>query len=99
MTTGISVKVKPLTTIVTSVVVGNNSSTGTSVRINPIKSILTSSSIVPSSNITLASLTDVDTNDADDGEVLLYDAANTRYVIAPIEVDSNNITNIQGGSF
>jgi hypothetical protein len=41
----------------------------------------------------------VDTSGAEDGEALVYDAANNIYVIKQIEFDSNNITNINGGAF
>jgi hypothetical protein len=44
-------------------------------------------------------LTNVDATDPDDGETLVYDAAQAKYVVKEITVNSNNITNINGGSF
>jgi len=41
----------------------------------------------------------VDTSGAEDGESLVYDAANNNYVIKQITFNSNNITNINGGAF
>jgi hypothetical protein len=41
----------------------------------------------------------VDTSGAEDGEALVYDAANNNYVIREITFNSNNITNINGGAF
>jgi hypothetical protein len=68
------------------------------VQVRPQKSSA-SVAIVPTANITLGSLVNVDVRDADDGEALIYDSANNKYVIAPIIVDSNNITNVNGGTF
>jgi len=68
------------------------------VQIKPTKTIATVS-IVPSSNITLGTLTNVDTSGADDGEVLTYDSANNKYVLKEVVVNSNNVTNINGGTF
>lgn len=48
----------------------------------------------------LGDLVDVDTSGSDNGEVLQFDAANNKYIIAePTNLSSNNITNINGGLF
>jgi hypothetical protein len=49
--------------------------------------------------LNLGDLLNVDVLDPDDGEVLVYDSANNKYVIKEIVVNANNITNIVGGTF
>lgn len=63
----------------------------------------------PKTQVTLSSgrqqyvlndLVDVDTSGSDNGEVLQFDSANNKYIIAePTNLSSNNITNINGGLF
>lgn len=73
----------------------NNAST---VQVKPTKTVA-SVAFVPSSNITLGSLTNVDASDPDDGEALVFDAATQTFIVKEISIDSNNITNINGGAF
>jgi hypothetical protein len=68
------------------------------VKVKPNKTVA-SVTVAPTANISLGSLVNVDVSGADDGEVLVYDSANNKYIIAPVTVDSNNITNISGGTF
>ena len=75
-----------------------NTSGASTVQVKPTKTVA-SVAFVPTANITLGSITNVDVSGAEDGEALVYDAANNIYVIKQVEVDSNNITNINGGSF
>ena len=82
----------------TNVVV--NTSSGTTAVVKPANKSVASVSVAPSANISLGSLTNVDVSNPDDNDVLRYDAANNKYVIAPIILDSNTtITNINGGLF
>jgi hypothetical protein len=68
------------------------------VQVRPTKTTA-SVTVAPTANIALGSLVNVDVSGASEGEALIYDSANNKYVIAPVTVDSNNITNINGGSF
>ena len=76
-----------------------NTSAAQTVTVKPAAKYTATVSTLPSSNISLGTLTNVDTTDPDDGEALIYDAANNKYVIKEITVNSNNITNVNGGSF
>jgi hypothetical protein len=76
-----------------------NTSTAQTVTVKPAAKYTATVSTLPSSNISLGSLTNVDVTDPDDGEALIYDAANNKYIIKEIIVNSNNITNVNGGSF
>jgi hypothetical protein len=70
------------------------------VTVKPTKTVVSSVTIAPTTSISLGSLTNVDTSGADDGEVLLFDAANSKFIVAePSNLDSNNITSINGGQF
>jgi hypothetical protein len=69
------------------------------VRVKPTKTIVSSVTIAPQTTVSLGNLTNVDASDPDDGETLVFDAASGLYVVKAITVDSNNITNINGGSF
>ena len=73
----------------------NNAST---VQVKPTKTVA-SVAFAPSSNITLGSLTNVDASDPDDGEALVFDASTNTFIVKEITIDSNNITNINGGAF
>lgn len=75
-----------------------NTSSASTVQVKPTKTVA-AVSVVPTANITLGSLTNVNVSDPDDGEALVYDAANNIFVVREIEIDSNNITNINGGTF
>jgi hypothetical protein len=75
-----------------------NTSSASTVQVKPTKTVA-SVSVVPTANITLGSLTNVDASDPDDGEALVYDGANNVFVVKQVEFDSNNITNINGGTF
>jgi hypothetical protein len=69
------------------------------VTVKPTKTIVSSVTIAPQTTVSLGNLTNVDASDPDDGETLVYDAAQAKYVVKEITVNSNNITNINGGSF
>jgi hypothetical protein len=75
-----------------------NTSGASTVQVKPTKTVA-SVAVVPTANITLGSLTNVDASNPDDGEALVYDGANNVFVVKQVEFDSNNITNINGGTF
>jgi hypothetical protein len=81
----ISVVVNPVESVVSSV--------------KPTKTVVSSVTIAPQTSISLGSLTNVDASNPDDGETLVYDAAQSKYVVKEIQVNSNNITNVNGGTF
>jgi hypothetical protein len=70
-----------------------------SVTIKPRKTTVSSVNIGPKPNLTLGQILNVDASDPDDGEALIFDAALNEYVVKPITINSNNITNIAGGTF
>jgi len=76
-----------------------NTSSASTVTIKPASKYEAVVTVAPSANITLSTLVNVDTSGAEDGEALVYDAANNNYVIREITFNSNNITNINGGAF
>jgi hypothetical protein len=69
------------------------------VTVKPKKAVVSSVNIGPKPNLTLGQILNVDATDPDNGEVLVYDDVLKKYVVKPILVDSNNVTNITGGSF
>lgn len=69
------------------------------VRIKPNKTAVSSVLIGQKPNVALSDLQNVDASDPDDGEVLVYDGATQGYIVKPVVVDSNNITNVRGGGF
>jgi hypothetical protein len=75
-----------------------NTSGASTVQVKPTKTVA-SVAVIPTANITLGSLTNVDASNPDDGEALVYDGANNVFVVKQVEIDSNNITNINGGTF
>lgn len=82
----------------TTVVINNNPAT--TVSLKPANKTFASVSVAPSSNISLGSLNDVDVSGADNNEVLIFDQANNKFVVAPYVIDANtNIANINGGLF
>jgi len=82
----------------TTVVISNNPAT--TVSLKPASKSFASVSVAPSSNISLGSLTNVDVSGAENNEVLIFDYANNKFVVAPITLDANTIiTNISGGLF
>ena len=76
-----------------------NTSSASTVTVKPASKYEAVVTVAPSANITLSTLVNVDTSGAEDGEALVYDAANINYVIREITFNSNNITNINGGAF
>jgi hypothetical protein len=76
-----------------------NTSAASTVIVKPASKYEAVVTVAPSANITLSTLVNVDTSGAEDGEALVYDAANNNYVIREITFNSNNITNINGGAF
>jgi hypothetical protein len=82
---GISVVVRPVENVTSAVRTG--------------KTVVSSVTIGPQTSISLGNLTNVDASDPDDGETLVYDEATGKYIVKAITVDSNNITNINGGTF
>lgn len=81
----ISVTINPRTNIVS--------------KITQKKTTISSVNIGPKTNVSLGEIINVDASDPDDGEALIFDASQNKYVIKPIVVDANNITNIAGGTF
>lgn len=71
----------------------------TSVKIKPRKTVVSSVQIGPRSHLYLGDLLDVNASDPDNGETLVYDDVTHEYIVKPIVVDSNNITNVNGGRF
>ena len=76
-----------------------NTSSASTVTVKPASKYEAVVTVAPSANITLSTLVNVDTSGAEDGDALVYDAANNNYVIREITFNSNNITNINGGAF
>lgn len=68
-------------------------------KITQRKTAVSSINIGPNLSLTLGQITNVDASDPDDGEALIFDAALNEYVVKPITINSNNITNIAGGTF
>jgi hypothetical protein len=81
----IKVTVKPQNSVVTSV--------------RTTKTAISSVNIGTKPDLFLGQLRNVEASDPDDGEVLVYDATINKYVVKPVVVDANNITNIAGGFF
>jgi len=69
------------------------------VTVKPTKTVVSSVTIAPQTSVSLGSLTNVDASDPDEGETLVYDSTQAKYVVKQITVDSNNITSINGGTF
>jgi hypothetical protein len=69
------------------------------VSVKPTKTVVSSVTIAPQTSVSLGNLTNVDATDPNDGETLVYEASSAKYVVKPITVTSNNITNINGGTF
>jgi hypothetical protein len=69
------------------------------VSIKPKKTAVSSVNIGPRPFVSLGQLTNVDATNPDDGETIVYDANENKYVVKPITVTSNNITNVAGGTF
>jgi hypothetical protein len=69
------------------------------VAIKPKKSTVSSINVGARPSLSLGQITNVDASDPDDNEALVYDAATNKYVVKPIVIDSNNITNVAGGTF
>jgi hypothetical protein len=69
------------------------------VTVKPTKTIVSSVTIAPQTSVSLGSLTNVDATDPDDGETLVYDATAGKYIVKALTIDSNNITNVNGGTF
>ena len=82
----------------TTVVINNNPAT--TVSLKPANKTFATVSVKPSSNIALGDLTNVDVAGAENNEVVVFDAANNTFVVAPYTIDANtNIANIRGGTF
>jgi len=62
------------------------------VTIKPNKTIVSAVSIAPQTSLSLGNLTNVDASGAENGETLVYDAAQGKYVVKVIPT-------IVGGSF
>jgi hypothetical protein len=69
------------------------------VTVKPTKTIVSSVTIAPQTSVSLGSLTNFDATDPDDGETLVYDATAGKYIVKALTIDSNNITNVNGGTF
>jgi hypothetical protein len=70
-----------------------------SITVKPNKTVVSAVTIAPQTSVSLGSLTNVDASNPDDGETLVYEASSGTYVVKEIQVNSNNITNINGGTF
>jgi hypothetical protein len=81
----ISVVVRPVENVTTSV--------------KSERTVVSSVTIAPQTTISLGNLTNVDASNPDDGETLVFDAATNTFIVKELIVDSNNITNINGGTF
>jgi hypothetical protein len=82
----------------TTVVITNTPAT--TVSLKPANKTVASVSFVPSSNISLGDLNNVDVSGASQNEVLVFDQANNKFVVEQYVIDANtNIANIQGGTF
>jgi hypothetical protein len=68
-------------------------------KITQKKTTISSVNIGPKTNVSLGEITNVDATNPDDGEALIYDASQNKFVVKPITIDANNITNITGGTF
>jgi len=82
-----------------SIKVSIRSNTLGQISIKPQKTTVSSVNIGTRPSLSLGQITNVDASDPDDNEALLYDAATNKYVVKPIVIDSNNITNVAGGTF
>ena len=82
---GITVTVRPNVTIVSKVKTNKTTVSSVSLGARP--------------DLTLGQLLNVDASDPDNGEALIYDAAQNKYVVKPIEITSNNIPTLLGGIF
>jgi hypothetical protein len=69
------------------------------VSIKPQKTAISSINIGPRPTISLGQLINVDASSPDNNEALIFDADSNSFVVKPILVDSNNITNLAGGTF
>jgi len=78
----------------TTVIINNNPAT--TVSLKPANKTFASVSVAPSSNISMGSLTDVNISGVDDGESLVYSAANGKFEAANPTV---TVTSIIGGKF
>ena len=77
-----------------------NSSPATTVSLKPANKTFASLSVAPSANIGLGGLNNVDVSGAENNEVLVFDQANNKFVVAPVTLDANTIiANINGGLF
>ena len=81
----ISVTINPRTNIVS--------------KITQKKTAISSVNIGPKPNVTLGQILNVDASNPDNGETLVYDAQQNKYVVKEITVTSNNIINVSGGTF
>ena len=79
----------------TNVTVITNSASTVSIR--PSTKSVASLSAIPSSNITLGSLSNVDVVNVTNGQSLVYNSATGKYVAS--EVTAAQPTNLVGGSF
>lgn len=69
------------------------------VTVKPKKTVVSSVNVGPKPSLTLGQLLNVDASDPDNGEVLVYDSTTNKYIVKPVVVDANNITNLSGGTF
>jgi hypothetical protein len=76
----------------TTVVITSNPAT--TVSLKPANKTFATVGLAPSSNISLGNLTDVNISGADEGETLVYSAANAKF-----EASSPTVTLITGGKF
>jgi hypothetical protein len=63
------------------------------------KTAVSSINVGPQTSLTLGQILNVDASDPDNGETLVYDEQQNKYVVKEITVTSNNIINVSGGTF
>jgi hypothetical protein len=69
------------------------------VTVKPKRAVVSSVNIGPKPNVFLDQIINVDASNPDDGETLVFDAAQNKYVVKEILITSNNIINVIGGTF
>lgn len=63
------------------------------------KSVVSSINVGQKPSLALGQLINVDATNPDDGESLVYDAEQNKFIVKELTVNANNIPNIIGGTF
>lgn len=64
-----------------------------------LRTVIADPNFKPKPNVALVELTDTQIITPEDGDVLLYDASNSKFVASPLGEASVSIASINGGSF